>query len=400
MSGGRARSRTTLVAVFAAIVLAVAAVILFALRPHPATVHTAAAARGDLLVRVLCDGDLEPPPGGELRTAEGGTAGTVAIRDGDRVTRGEVLLRLDNREIAGGERQALGDLSRLAAERAAAAADLARARREAAYRRRQADADRRLVAARALPAATADADELAAREAESQASAAAAQLGSITGSATPGAPREPSRQGLAEAAAADLSRRAAALAVRAPFDGVVYGLPRAGQLLQPGERVAEVTDPAHPRVRFRIDPPDVPRIAVGQRLIVSSNGLAGRSWEGRVTAAAGALREVGGRQVGEATGEIADPGGALSLNAAVDVQVVVAERRGVLTVPRGALRRQGDRRFVWRVDGGEARRRDVTVGLVGLDQVEVESGLAAGDLVVTDAAVALSEGERVRTAAP
>ena len=398
-NGARSRSRVALVTLLALVVAAAVAAVALTFRSRPATVHTVPVRRGDLLVRVLCDGNLEPPAGGELRAGDGGTVAAIAVRDGERVSQGEILLRLDNREIAAALRQAEADLSRLSSERAAAAADLDRGERDAAAHRRVADADRRLVALRALPAATAEADELAAREAEDRARSARAQLAGIAGGSG-GISGSPSRLALAATAARDLARRAAALAVRAPFDGVAYGLPRAaGQVVAPGELVASVTAPAAPRVRFRIDQPDLPRVAVGQRLLVLFAGLPDRRWEGQVTAAPGALKNVGGREVGEALGQIADPGRALPLNAAVDVEVVVAERRGVLTIPRGALRRQGGRRFVYVVDGGRAARRDVQVGLVGLSDVEVTSGLAPGDPVVADAAAELQEGERVRTAA-
>jgi len=395
---GSSRSRTVLVVFAVVLLLAIGAVVAFSVRSQPPLVRAAAAARGDLLVRVLCDGNLEPPPGGELRAAEGGAVGAIEVREGDRVRAGQALVRLDNREIEGGERQAQTDLWRVASERAAAAAELERAKGEAAYRRQIADSDRRLLGQSAIPRASAEADELAARQAEAAAAAARAPLAGSAGRA--GAGRVPARRPLAAAAARELARRAAALTVRAPFDGVVYGLPRAaGEAIAPGQVVAAVTLPEHPRVRFRIDQPDLPRIAAGQRIIVAFSGLPGRSWDGEVTAPARALRDVGGREVGEGLGAIADPGRALPLNAAVDVQVVVAERRGVLTVPRGALRREGDRRFVYRVDGNRVERRDVQVGLIGLSEVEIASGLASGDRVVADA-VPLQENQRVRTSPP
>jgi HlyD family secretion protein len=395
-NSGRSRSRVVLVTLLALVVVAAVTAVALTFHSRPATVRTVPVRRGDLLVRVLCDGNLEPPPGGEVRSAEGGTVTAIEAREGERVEKGAVLLRLDNREIAAASREAESDFSRLTSERTAAAADLDRARRDAAERRRIADADRRLVGESALPAATAEADELAARQAEDQARAAQAQLAILLGTSV-----TPSRLALAQASARDLARRAAALTLRAPFDGVVYGLPRAaGQVVQPGELVASVTGPASPRVRFRIDQPDLPRVAAGQPLIVLFAGLPDRRWDGRVTAAPGTLKNIGGREVGEALGQIADPGRALPLNAAVDVQVVVAERRGVLTIPRGALRRQGGRRFVYVVRRGRTVRRDVQVGLVGLSEVEVASGLAEGEPVVEDAAAELQEGERVRTAAP
>jgi multidrug efflux pump subunit AcrA (membrane-fusion protein) len=185
-NGGRSRSRVVLVTVLALVIVAAVTAVALTFRSRPPSVPVVPATRGDLLVRVLCDGNLEPPPGGELRSADGGTVREVDVREGERVRTGEVLLRLDNREIAAAERQAEADLARLQAERAAAAADLARAEREAAFRRRLADSDRRLLAERAVPPASAEADELAARQAEAQASAARAQLAAISG--LPGIP--------------------------------------------------------------------------------------------------------------------------------------------------------------------------------------------------------------------
>ena len=205
---------------------------------------------------------------------------------------------------------------------------------------------------------------------------------------------------LARASVADLARRLAATTVYAPADGVVYGLPRAlGEVIPPGQVVARVADPDHPHVRFRIDQPDLPRVKVGERLAVTFNGLPGRQWEGEVREAGAGLREAGGRQVGEGVGVIADPSHELPVDAAVDVQVVTGERHGVLTVPRAALRREGDRRVVYVLAGGRLRRREVEVGLIGLNEVEVTRGLAAGERVVTESPVTLTEGLRAHAAA-
>jgi len=233
--------------------------------------------------------------------------------------------------------------------------------------------------------------------AEERLRAARAQLSSIS----TGSPAAGSRLSLARESAAGLARRLAALAVRAPFDGVVYGLPRTrGEAVAPGQRVASVTDPDHPHVRFRVDQPDLPRVASGQRLLVAFNGLPDRQWEGTVRQVGGDLKEAGGRVVGEGTGEIADPGHALPLNAAVDVQLVVAEKRGVLIVPRAALRREGGQRVVYLLQQGAARRRVVEVGQIALAEVEITGGLAPGDPVIVDSPVPLHEGLRVRAAQP
>ena len=85
-------------------------------------------------------------------------------------------------------------------------------------------------------------------------------------------------------------------------------------------------------------------------------------------------------------------------NASVNVQIVTGEKHGVLTVPRAALFRDGNRRFVYVREGGRARRRDVTVGLIGLNDVEIAGGLKENDAVILPGTVPVTDGTRVTTA--
>jgi HlyD family secretion protein len=360
-----------------------------ALRHRPVRVSVAAARRGDLLVSVLCDGNLEPPPGGELRAREAGTVGAVEEHDGQRVARSQLLVRLANPDLDAQARAAQADLDRLSAERAAAAAEAARAEREAAWRAQVAAADRRLVAEKALPEASAAADQHAAEQAALDARKARADLAALDGGT-------PSRLELARRNAADLARRVASLTLRAPFPGVVYGLPRGlGETVAAGQLVATVTDPDHPHVRFRVDQPDLPRVAPGQQILVTFSGQPDRQRHGTVVSVGTGLREVGGRQVGEALGDLAEPAQGLPANAAVDVQVAIARRQGVLIVPRVALHRDGEERWVFTISDAAAQRRRVEVGAIGLAEVEIRRGLQAGEEVIVEAPVTLTEGTRV-----
>ena len=110
------------------------------------------------------------------------------------------------------------------------------------------------------------------------------------------------------------------------------------------------------------------------------------------------LRTESGREVGDVVGEIADVQSKLPANAAVEVQIVAGEKPDALVVPRAALLRDGDRRFVYVYEDGRARRRDVTVGLLGLNEAEVASGLRESERVILPGATALSDGLRVRPA--
>src|SRR5439155_310818 len=83
-----------------------------------------------------------------------------------------------------------------------------------------------------------------------------------------------------------------------------------------------LADNAFRRVRIRIDEPDLPRIAPGQLLTLTFDGLPGQSWAGRVMEVSPALREEGGRRVGDVGGVIEDRGALLPGNASVNVSVV------------------------------------------------------------------------------
>lgn len=376
----------------AAVLVAVLAVIAF--RPDGGVpVQVARASRADLVVPILCDGTLEPAPGGELRAPESATVAEILVHEGDRVKKGTALLRLDDPLLAGKALEARSELRRLEAERSQALADVEREKSDVQHLRKMADASARLLKEGAITKAAAEADALAAGQAAERLRAAEARRASLT-RASDGAP--PSRFDAAEAFARDLQARFDAMTVRAPSDGVVYGLPRkVREAVAAGQIVAGVADREHRRVRARVEQPDLPRIRPGQRLVVTFDGLADMRWEGQVGFVSPGLREINGREVGEILGEIPDPAAALPFNASVNVQIVAGEKKSALVVPRAALFRDGEKRFVWLLDGGKARRRDVVVGLVGLNDVEITEGLKDQEPVLLPGASALSDGLRV-----
>ena len=65
-------------------------------------------------------------------------------------------------------------------------------------------------------------------------------------------------------------------------------------------------------------------------------------------------------------------------------------------VPMAALvEGDGDRASVFVIDGGKALQRDVRVAFITADSIALESGLAAGEAVITDGALFLENGEAV-----
>ena len=66
-------------------------------------------------------------------------------------------------------------------------------------------------------------------------------------------------------------------------------------------------------------------------------------------------------------------------------------------LPNAAIRRQGDKLGVWRLDGGKPQFAPVRLGQASLDgQVQVLEGLKAGDEVVVYSEKELSAGSRIK----
>jgi membrane fusion protein (multidrug efflux system) len=99
--------------------------------------------------------------------------------------------------------------------------------------------------------------------------------------------------------------------------------------------------------------------------------------------------------VGDVSGEIVDRQALLPGNASVNVSIVTAERPGALVIPRAAIFRDGARRIVYVPESGKARRREVSIGVLGPVEAEVTGGLREGDRVILPGVVPLTDGAPV-----
>ncbi len=76
-----------------------------------------------------------------------------------------------------------------------------------------------------------------------------------------------------------------------------------------------------------------------------------------------------------------------------EVSIIIAERKNAVTIPRRAL--VGE--YVYVADGGRLERRQIQKGYESLNQVEILTGVKAGEEVVVEQQDRFREGERVRT---
>ncbi|WP_338031753.1 efflux RND transporter periplasmic adaptor subunit [Ectothiorhodospira shaposhnikovii] len=266
---------------------------------------------------------------------------SIEFSDGQRVTRGQVLVRL------------------------AAAEEMAEARERQVSveeQRRELERIRGLVADRNLPRQRLD--EQQSRLSEAQARLEAAQV------------------------------RVADRVIRAPFDGMV-GFRRVslGALVAPGTVITTLDDISVIKLDFSVPETFLPGVASGQRIEARSAAYRDRTFQGEVTSVD--TRVDPGTRAAMVRAAIPNPDGALRPGMLLTV-TLVKDQMESLSIPESALMQVRDQHYVFVVtDEDRVRRQDVEAGRRVPGYVEILKGLEAGTRVVQEGTVRIRPGSAV-----
>jgi RND family efflux transporter MFP subunit len=197
----------------------------------------------------------------------------------------------------------------------------------------------------------------------------------------------------AEAALQVAREQSQSYIVRAPFPGTITEL-----IAEPGAPVTSngivrLVQTGRPEIRADVDESNLADLRVRQRAVITSTTFRRARLEGRVTEIGARVDPTRGTVeitvVPEQAPDWLRPG------QTVDVNVIIAEAKPRLVLPRAALRRAADRTVALVVRNGRAEAQPVLIGTVEGDQVPVLEGLRPDDVVVRDAQ-RVEPGARVR----
>jgi HlyD family secretion protein len=376
----RARRRAFVLVGLVAAVLLVRATVLRE-EPIPVTVFRVAPGRVEETVTNSKAGTVKTRRRAALSPEIGGRVETLAVRKGDRVRKGQLLVRL-----ASADHQAQVRLQQRSIEAASAG------EREACQRAEQAERDLARMTALAR-------DSLVSQDLKEQAQTAR----DATASACQAA-RSRVEQGRATLDFARANRGKTEL--RAPFDGVVADLRgEVGEWITPSPPgvpippLLELLDPDAIYVSAPLDEVDAGKVRVGQVVRVTIDAFPGRALGGHLSRVAPYVVDVQQQsRTFEVEVDLDDAAFARTVlpGSSADVEVILDAREGVLRVPSYALI-DGQKALVLRE--GRLAAVPVEIGLKNWGFAEVKRGLAAGDLVVVSLDRAdVKEGARARAA--
>jgi HlyD family secretion protein len=355
--------------------------------PDPTLVQTAAVAREDLQAKVTANGKVQAQRKVDISATIAGQVTHIAVKEGDRVRKGQFLLQIDPANPRAAARGSEASMQALLRD-----LDSSRASREQArldFRRARENHDASIIA-------NADLDRARTALATAEAAVQAAER------------RVEQARATLEGAQDVLSKTT----VVAPMDGVVTAkrveegeVAVVGVLNQPGTVLLTVSDMSVVETEMEVDETSIPTVKVEQEARIRIDAYPNQTFDGVVT-------EVGSSPIvkaGAAQGQneaikfkvkiqIKNPPEGIKPGLSVQADILTGFRAQALVVPLQALvlreveRRPGDaprpgarrdEEGVYLMDNGKARFQAINTGLLGELSVEVTDGLKGGETLVT-----------------
>ena len=279
-------------------------------------------------------GSLRSVQGVVVRPEVSGRIARLGFSDGQRVTRGQLLVQLDD---------------------TLQQAQLKQAEAQASIARTNLQRSRELLAQNFVSASAVDQNAAALQVAEAQVALAQAQ--------------------------------AQRMRVLAPFDGTVgLKLVDVGDYVRDGADIVSLEDLRALTVQFALPERYAERVRPGQAVDLTVDALPGRSFKGRVQALDSQV-DANGRAL-QVLAQVSNPGTVLRPGMFARSRVLFSVREGAVVVPEEALVPVGAKQFLFKViDGPDGKkvsqRLEARIGLRLPGRVEILEGVKPGDSIVT-----------------
>jgi HlyD family secretion protein len=372
--------------------------------PQSTTVSTAVTRRGDLTISVNSTGVVEPISQVDLKSKASGEIIEFPVEEGQRISKGQLIVRLDATTAQNDHEQAVADLevARVALEQAS----------------RQAERQAQMFLQGLISELDYDAALLAKEKANSDVVRAETTL---------------------EAAKERLSDTV----IKSPIDGIMLEKHvEQGQIIASGISavsggtiIATIADLSKAYVKTSVDEVDIGQIQPGQKAVIIAESYPDREFEGEVLRIHPLAKTEQNVTIFEVTTLVDNAEGLLMAGMNANVEITAGSRQDVLIIPREALtdaktmmrlagndgaessrggtrsanmvRGQGGTRariepgtiqastlvgpgpakvggkMVIVINNGQQEPRSVEIGISNFEEVEIISGLAEGDTVLT-----------------
>jgi RND family efflux transporter MFP subunit len=340
----------------------------------PAAVEAAKATASDIMDGIDVIGSISSKFGADVKSEYTGIVTEVFVTEWVKVKKGDPLARLDTREMD------------VFLQKTGAAVELAKAnllQAEVAEHRAAREDDRasKLKEAGLITQQNLD-------DARTEREAAKARIGAAR-----------AQLKVAEEDVQQAKTRLSKSMIRSPVEGVVYlRNVNVGDFVgeMGGKPMFRIVDNRVLELTVNVPSGDMAALRVGQPLTFSTDALPNRVFTGKVMFINPMVNEAD-RSV-KVIAEVENKDDSLKGGLFVKGRILTGKRTGVIKVPRTALLTwdvSAKKAEIFVVSGDIARRQAVGTGNMAGDQVEITSGLTAGQMVITRGGFNAKDGDKV-----
>jgi HlyD family secretion protein len=339
----------------------------------PMTVELAAVKRADMSSEITVVGNLIGEATVEAVAKINGRLDDVFVRMGDRVSKGQKIAKVEDRELQEQIKQAEASFEVAAATIRQREADLRLAQTNL-------ERSRNLYERQLIPKQTYD-------DTDSRYQASLAQLD-----------LSKAQYSQAQARLDELKINIANTTIFSPVSGFIGKRSLdPGAWVTPNTAFMSIVDISLVRLVANVVEKDLRRMKAGLQAKVEVDAFPGETFEGHIARVAPVLDPA--TRTAQIEVEIPNTDFRLKPGMYAKVTFTVEHREKTLVVPTSALVDVGGNRGVFLPGKGEqgdvANFKAIEVGLIDQNLVEVSSGLAEGDSVITTGAAALRQGDRI-----
>lgn len=373
-----------------AAVVAVLALLWWALTPTPMPVETARVEAGPLRTTVDADGKLRAHDSYQIAAPSAGKLMRIALREGDAVKRDQVVAGIAPLPLSEREREEqTARVASAAALESAAQEQVRNAQAEFEQATRERQRIDQLVQSKFVSPQAAEQSRTVESTKKSAVEAARLRARSAADDV------RAARAGLQVAATGPL------INVRSPVPGSVLRInEKSERIVTAGTPLLVVGDPSRYEIVVDVLTTEAVKVKPGMTMWLNN-------WGGDKSLKAvvrliepAAFTKISALGIEEQRvniiADFVDPPGALSEGYRVEASVVTWESDKVLQVPIDSLFRNGSGWGVFVVDGGRVHKRSVEIGKRSSTQAAIVRGIDAGAVILRHPANQLEDGARVR----
>ena len=365
---------------------------------------TVVAVKKDNIVQTLvASGTIANPNRVDIGAQIVGSVDKVWVQEGQYVTAGQPLITLDDSELQAGMSQAAGAVEvadaklRQIRETALPSAQQSLDQAAATLVQTQLSFDRtnklhgdHIVADVTLDAAVHDL-------AQANAAVTSASL-AVKNLEPDGSDYSSAQSALAQAQSnvRGIQAKMSYTTIVAPSDGtVITRTVEQGNVVQPGKVLLVLSPTGKSEVTVLIDERNVSLLALGQSALVSADAFPDQSFPAKLSYIQPSIDPNRGSV--QVKFDVASPPKFLLQDMTVSVDIEVTKKTDVLLAPISAVHDLLSKKpWVLKVDGTHALRQEVTIGVKGVADVEIMSGLKISDLLIPLSNTAIITGQKIR----